>query len=44
MDEDRRMIAKQRLDNLPFAKKEDVETLETKMDAINAKLDQLLSK
>ncbi|MDB6354399.1 MULTISPECIES: phasin family protein [Trichococcus] len=35
---------KAELDNLPFAKKEDVEALEAKMDAINAKLDQLLSK
>ena len=35
---------KAELDNLPLAKKEDVEALEAKMDAINAKLDQLLSK
>ena len=35
---------KAELDNLPFAKQEDVEALEAKMDAINAKLDQLLSK
>ena len=35
---------KAELDNLPIAKKEDVEALEAKMDAINAKLDQLLSK
>ncbi|MFZ2572159.1 MAG: hypothetical protein WAX19_02275 [Trichococcus flocculiformis] len=35
---------KAELDNLPFATKEDVEALEAKMDANNAKLDQLLSK
>ncbi len=41
---DKRPIQKEELDNLGFAKKEDVAALEAKLDALNAKLDVLLDK
>lgn len=41
---DKRPIQKEELDNLGFAKKEDIAALEAKLDALNAKLDVLLDK
>ena len=41
---DKRPVQKEELDNLGFAKKEDVAALEAKVDALNAKLDVLLDK
>lgn len=41
---DKRPVQKEELDNLGFAKKEDVAALEAKLDALNAKLDVLLDK
>ena len=41
---DKRPIQKEELDNLGFAKKEDVVILEAKLDALSEKLDMLLNK
>lgn len=41
---DKRPIQKEELDNLGFAKKEDVAILEAKLDALSEKLDMLLNK
>ena len=41
---DKRPIQKNELDELGYAKKEDVVALEAKLDALNEKLDQLLNQ